>query len=169
MNSHYILPNTFNLLIIWKVVLVLCKILILVHQISLWLTSLFERILYNLAFSSVKAVSLHLSIWSSNDLSFFFFFFVKLEILKQLYSDMHALSVLKVGYLVTFLKKSQIMIFQKEKKKKNSTTTLCYSWTWWNGSSIFKKFALKKSMPRESLWQCKIHLCTFPLTKTPIC
>lgn len=48
----------------------------------------------------------------------FFFFFVKLEILKQLYSDMHALSVLKVGYLVTFLKKSQIMIFQKEKKKK---------------------------------------------------
>lgn len=104
----------FNLLIIWKVVLVLCKILILVHQISLWLTFLFVRILYNLAFSSVKAVSLHLSIWSSNDLSFFFF--VKLEILKQLYRIMHALSFLKVGYLVTFFKKSQIMIFPKKEK-----------------------------------------------------
>lgn len=89
MDSRYTLLNMFNLLIIWKVVLVLFKTPILVHQISLWPTSLFVRILYNLAFSSVKAVSLHLSIWSSND---FFFFFVKLEILKRPYSNMHALS-----------------------------------------------------------------------------
>lgn len=35
----------------------------------------------------------------------FFFFFVKLEILKQPYSDTHALSFfLKVGYLVIFFK-----------------------------------------------------------------
>lgn len=33
----------------------------------------------------------------------FFFFFVKLEILKQPYSNMHALSfIFKVGYLILF-------------------------------------------------------------------
>lgn len=47
----------------------------------------------------------------------YLFFFVKLEILKQLYRIMHALSFLKVGYLVTFFKKSQIMIFPKKEKR----------------------------------------------------
>lgn len=115
MDSHYTLLNMFNLLIIWKVVLVLFKIPILVHQISLWLTSLFVRILYNLAFSSVKAVSLHLSIWSSND----FLFFVKLEILKRPYSNMHALSFFlksRISCYFIFLKKSLIMIFPKKEK-----------------------------------------------------
>lgn len=48
------------------------------------------------------------------------FFFVKLEILKQPYSNMHALSFfLKVGYLILFfLKKSLIIFFIKKEKRK---------------------------------------------------
>lgn len=157
MDSHYTLLNMFNLLIIWKVVLVLFKIPILVHQISLWLTSLFVRILYNLAFSSVKAVSLHLSIWSSNDLSFFFFF-VKLEILKQPYSNMHALSFFflsRISCYFIFFKKSLIMIFQKKKKKERKIPLLLYATAKLGEMAlaylkVCSKKKKKKSMPRES-------------------
>lgn len=134
----------------------LFKIPILVHQISLWLTSLFVRILCNLAFSSVKAVSLHLSIWSSNDLSFFFFFFVKLEILKQPYSDTHALSFFKSRISCYFFQKSLIMIFHQKKKKRKKNPLLLYATAKLGGmdlaylKSLLKK-KKKKSMPRESL------------------
>lgn len=72
MDSRYTLLNMVNLPIIWKVVLVLLKARIWVHQIGLWLTSLFVRALCHLALSRVKAASLHLSIWSSSDLAFYF-------------------------------------------------------------------------------------------------
>lgn len=77
--------NMANLLIIWKVFLVLFRS----PGFGPSDQSLADfPILYNLALSRVKAVRLHLSIWSSDD----FIFFVKLEILKQPYSNMHALS-----------------------------------------------------------------------------
>lgn len=78
--------NMANLLIIWKVFLVLFRS----PGFGPSDQSLADfPILYNLALSRVKAVRLHLSIWSSDD---FILFFVKLEILKQPYSNMHALS-----------------------------------------------------------------------------
>jgi len=130
---------------------VLFKIPILVHQISLWLTSLFVRILCNLAFSSVKAVSLHLSIWSSNDLSFFFFFFVKLEILKQPYSDTHALSFFKSRISCYFFQKSLIMIFHQKKKRKDKSLELQM---------------LRCRLTALTLLNARLHSI---LTKTPIC
>lgn len=80
----------FNLLIIWKGLLVLFKNSDFGPSDQSLADFPFVRILYNLALSRAKAVRLHLSIWRAND--FFFIFFVKLEILKQPYSNMHALS-----------------------------------------------------------------------------
>lgn len=101
----------FNLLIIWKGLLVLFKNSDFGPSDQSLADFPFVRILYNLALSRAKAVRLHLSIWRANDF-FFHFFFVKLEILKQPYSNMHALSFFfKVGYLILFFFKKSLIIF----------------------------------------------------------
>lgn len=57
----------------------------------------------------------------------YLFFFVKLEILKQPYSNMHALSFFflsRISCYFFFFKKALIMVFQKEKKKKGKKNPL---------------------------------------------
>lgn len=117
MDSHYTLLNMFNLLIIWKVVLVLFKIQILVHQISLWLTSLFVIILYITWHSAV----LKLSIYTSA-LGALIIFFVKSERLNDLTVICMHCPFLKYDILfilfIFFYKNVPISEFCKKKEKK---------------------------------------------------
>lgn len=58
------------------------------------------------------------------------FFFVKLEILKQPYSNMHALSFFfksRISCYFIFLKKSLIIFFIKKRKKERKISLLLYA------------------------------------------
>lgn len=114
--------NMSNLLIIWKVFLVLFKIPVLVHQISLWLTSQ-----YCITWHSA---GLKLSIYTSAFGALMILFSVKLEILKQPYSNMHALSFFlksRISCYFIFLKKVPNIFFIKKEKKESKIPLLLYA------------------------------------------
>lgn len=136
----------------------------LVHQISLWLTSLFVIILYITWHSAVLKLSIYTSALGA--LIIFFFFFVKSERLKDLTVICMHCPFLKYDILFIlfyfFIKTSLLVNFWK---KKNPPLLYATDKLGEMALAYLKRVCPKKSMPRESLWQCKIHLCTSLLQK----
>lgn len=84
------------------------------------------------------------------------FFFVKLEILKQPYSNMHALSFFfksRISCYFIFFKKVPNNFFHKKRKKERKIPLLLYATAKLGEMALayLKSLFEKKSMPRESL------------------